>query len=110
MRISDWSSDVCSSDLAASGVLLRLVAVTPVELLLQLRLAVDHRDHAGTAEHDRGVLATGLDQDHRVAGLRQSPGHGTTCRARTDNHIVGFTGVGLQIGRASWRERGCQYV
>src|SRR3546814_16171507 len=64
MRISDWSSDVCSSDLLDRGV--PLVA----------------------------VLLEFLDADlHQLGKLRK----------------LGVAQVGEQIGRASCRERVCQY-
>src|SRR3546814_6798054 len=79
MRISDWSSDVCSSDLA-----------------LGLRPVVKHEAghlHAGLVELDGGGRR--LDQlvHRRLAALD-----------RTDVEL------GRKIGRASCRERVCQYV
>src|SRR3546814_10792011 len=66
MRISDWSSDVCSSDLA----------------------------RAAAALHGSGTVAPSL---RRPAGMARYPG------ARRARH-------GRQLGRASCRERVCQYV
>src|SRR3546814_7453123 len=103
MRISDWSSDVCSSDLLTvdSGVGLNAVE--------QLGL------------HDGGV---DLRQVHRlvdvvlelcrvdavVARLRQIEA-GTAGRAQLGDHLL-VVGAGYldEIGRASCRERVCQYV
>src|SRR3546814_4920722 len=74
MRISDWSSDVCSSDLAE----LRRLAFTTVVDVGEV--------------HDRLVLA--LDRDaHIEKGMRGDA-----------------DAVLEQIGRASCRERVCQYV
>src|SRR3546814_9555304 len=84
MRISDWSSDVCSSDLP------RLV---------------------------RGL--GGIGKGSMIAAALTSP-----CLIRSDgrtitieplrvvpfSHGVGVAGIPLQIGRASCRERVCQYV
>src|SRR3546814_1787275 len=64
MRISDWSSDVCSSDL-----------LVVVRALLQDHQPVD------------AVLMTGLSQRHELTASMLK-----------------------QIGRASCRERVCQYV
>src|SRR3546814_1734591 len=77
MRISDWSSDVCSSDLA--------------DALAQ------RRAHGGDmildmTEDLHGFLA-GLTPDQKAAFLE---------RAEHERHF--------QIGRASCRERVCQYV
>src|SRR3546814_19867057 len=87
MLISDWSSDVCSSDLHE----------------LALAGAPDLRLTVGARRHDAGVrLDIGL--MHRLVGV-----------AARDHHLGrGEAGVGVaqdeQIGRESCRERGCQYV
>src|SRR3546814_4088713 len=83
MRISDWSSDVCSSDLSSLG---------------------DDRRHAG------------CHGDHRPDWMKQ-PGR----RERDADPVeqegerdvlqhLGIAAAADQIGRASCRERGCQYV
>src|SRR3546814_8006567 len=69
MRISDWSSDVCSSDLATGRV-------------------------------RQGQLALGLG-----VGTEGS-GEGFADRADFEQRLIGH----CQIGRASCRERVCQYV
>src|SRR3546814_4998379 len=91
MRISDWSSDVCSSDLnlasRASGgasvasVLLRHCAETGADLLV-----------AGGYGHSR---------------LKQWALGGTT---RELFETLSIPVLFSQIGRASCRERVCQYV
>src|SRR3546814_6879649 len=83
MRISDWSSDVCSSDLD-------LEEQHPAELADALRVAVD----SGVLAHD---VLDGLDRGRE--GQRGSGSGG---------FVEG--GVDLEIGRASCRERVCQYV
>src|SRR3546814_1266068 len=81
MRISDWSSDVCSSDLWSEGMFLRPQHFQQFERylegLLQQRAAALHGFFWGFSHLalDRDALA-----------------------------------VGKQIGRASCRERVCQYV
>src|SRR3546814_8901119 len=76
MRISDWSSDVCSSDLAQQG-----------PHLVEQRVA-------GRLDAGRG-LAGGR---HRQDGVDAvEPGNGVVAE-------------GIEIGRASCRERVCQYV
>src|SRR3546814_4398159 len=73
MRISDWSSDVCSSDLESGDAFLKIARPDPGCILLDLRMP-------------------GMD------GLEVQD----ELRAR---------GVALpEIGRASCRERVCQYV
>src|SRR3546814_3234165 len=87
MRISDWSSDVCSSDLAVEAEYGRGgEAPEPFKLPLGNGGAErrDHLAHAGLVERDRIHIA--LDHDH-PPGLTRG-----------------------EIGRASCRERVCQYV
>src|SRR3546814_1745992 len=69
MHISDWSSDVCSSDLRALGV---------DRATFHVADAIEWRD----------------DLAGELAGFFQHRHHG----------------VGIEIGRASCRERVCQYV
>src|SRR3546814_1876213 len=81
MRISDWSSDVCSSDLLARGESGGDVRDFDLHPLRSAKAAVpavpgDRRDG---------------DQGHRAQEARRELGAG-------------------QIGRASCRERVCQYV
>src|SRR3546814_1759060 len=85
MRISDWSSDVCSSDLA-EGVLGRLEAAELGDVGAGGEGLV-----ARPAQHQRpGIALAG----GTLADLRQTLVHAE----------------GEQIGRASCRERVCQYV
>src|SRR3546814_4715765 len=86
MRISDWSSDVCSSDLLAGG----------AELLQGGQQGVAVADGAGGAErlrHHAVHMGGGLGD--QPAGAAGEPGRGG--------------GFGGEIGRASCRERVCQY-
>src|SRR3546814_1561931 len=83
MRISDWSSDVCSSDLRLGGTHVHAV------------------DHARTGHlHGGQVHRTVVGQVDR-RGAAQGNADGDR-RSRA-------TGEG-EIGRASCRERVCQYV
>src|SRR3546814_17846042 len=89
MRISDWSSDVCSSDLLA---IIRdpdvaVFAVVDGRRIEVGMLELDFR-HPGQCE----LSYVGLVPD--LAGQ----GHGSWLMAHA------------QIGRASWRERVCPYV
>src|SRR3546814_5397631 len=87
MRISDWSSDVCSSDLE----LYRAVAKRGTQKALCVRIG-DGQDECSFCNEDR--------RRERHALVRQ--------QARC---IVSKTARKLQeIGRASCRERVCQYV
>src|SRR3546814_8821444 len=98
MRISDWSSDVCSSDLEAAALddlLGRLVAARaamagPGRKPLLLKVAPD------------------LDTEQRAAVAETALRHGI------DGLVVGNTTIArhgvAEIGRASCRERVGQYV
>src|SRR3546814_16930708 len=91
MRISDWSSDVCSSDLRCgdqTGVGQRADAQHQIDLTQVLAVQVDE-----------AVDQTQLDIDSRI-GLEKF-GQGRRQMTATE---------GGQIGRASCRERVCQYV
>src|SRR3546814_9209286 len=85
MRISDWSSDVCSSDLTRLG-----QHGSNVRLM---RTVEDRRCDGQAALGLLGKAHERLVIEHRdlVVGLA-------------------FVSLGQQIGRASCRERVCQYV
>src|SRR3546814_4431038 len=96
MRISDWSSDVCSSDRLDQPLPQRPRFVT---------LYFDKVDHAG---HDAGPdsvevreaeVAVDMALARLIAGLE----------ARDLRERVDLLVVSDPIGRASCRERGCQY-
>src|SRR3546814_9475080 len=84
MRISDWSSDVCSSDLMALFDIFRA-------------LAFDRRPGAAVPQHHAAAAIFALGDHAFEVGI----GHGMVFGAHRDL---------LEIGRASCRERGCQYV
>src|SRR3546814_20741943 len=103
MRISDWSSDVCSSDLAQP----RLA-----------RCAIGGIGDEDT-EDDDGLVAglAGAERGHAASGgrissagvlyrLPQRPNARGIINAMWSRTFLG----GLQIGRASGRERGCEEV
>src|SRR3546814_12458434 len=97
MRISDWSSDVCSSDLPA---LVALGGVVRVDQQL---------DEIGI---DRFVLAPRF---AFARGGRGSVGGGNALPRLAERRGVDEAGAGLferlgEIGRAACRARVCQYV
>src|SRR3546814_5858979 len=83
MRISDWSSDVCSSDLA------KAVNVTP---LCMEATTIDGEQHRIPAINE-------------VSLLRE-----TRQTAKLEVTLNGRIVLPEQLGRASCRERVCQYV
>src|SRR3546814_11802174 len=140
MRISDWSSDVCSSDLLVSNASdacdkLRFQAIDQPDLLqgdTDLRIRVDFdADKRTITISDNGV---GMSRDEAVANLGTIARSGTkeffsqlTGDKQKDAQLIGQFGVGFyssfivaekvsvlsrraEIGGASGRERGGQYV
>src|SRR3546814_14068652 len=93
MRISDWSSDVCSSDLPFQSVEIGLAP--SFQWLLELRDARrdEHRQQFG--ERADVIALIGIDADPRIRTRRAD------CLDARD--IVGE----VKIGRASGRERVC---
>src|SRR3546814_14864958 len=98
MRISDWSSDVCSSDLLRHPVLLREADVAGAGAD-----AAREAPEAHQAAPDRREETDGEDRHREID-------------RRGDAHLDGLPvwlvdrGAEEQIGRASCRERVCQYV
>src|SRR3546814_12918990 len=86
MRISDWSSDVCSSDLARGGAgrLRQGAAHLTLGWLPALAHGPVQAQRSGTCEHEI--------EEHEAVEHR------------------GLAHVEGKIGRASCRERVCQYV
>src|SRR3546814_3904010 len=110
MRISDWSSDVCSSDL-------RLLdqADPPFELRIDDR-TLDQADDFGIViilefkapapvgvAQQREVIALRPRRDVRGEQVRESIGSAVAILAADLDRI-------REIGRAACRERVCQYV
>src|SRR3546814_12372958 len=116
MRISDWSSDVCSSDLLARAIGTaaigtgRRVQVDPRGIDLQL---IERRQarHPGCAEFADELDLVGTDE---VVGRAEHAGEAEVelvdVEALVAADIARVLAIARQIGRASWRERVCQYV
>src|SRR3546814_13899783 len=100
MRISDWSSDVCSSDLPGQR-------GAPGLVRLQFGVA---RAHLAAIERSRGDEVVEV-QLPDLAREREAP---LVRLARIPAQREPRFGIGeaalQQIGRASCRERVCQYV
>src|SRR3546814_17358134 len=99
MRISDWSSDVCSSDLPPVGE--RLARV------VELRGGLGRGQAA--KQHDEFLAAVARDMAMIVRNPRQRVGD------RLDHAVARLVPVEVvalldKIGRASCRERVCQYM
>src|SRR5699024_12237815 len=86
----DWSSDVCSSDLAA-------VADAPEQAEARAQALPDMDGWVTRLGEELADETTGLDRDLVIAIVRESYA-GLARSAKLTQH--------LKIGRASWREEG----
>src|SRR3546814_15706076 len=131
MRISDWSSDVCSSDLIMLVLLVIFIITAPL-LTNAVKIDLPHASSApnvtkadniqlaidadGQLYWDGEKLdrATVLQRLHDAA--RKQPTPELHLRADRDTHydviadVMSEAGKAGLIGRASCRERVCQYV
>src|SRR3546814_6621790 len=96
MRISDWSSDVCSSDLAFD----RIGDATSHQLQAVVRIGLELAPGKAVADQRAVEQVAGI-----IAGKRPAGAVGTLqARREADDQQRG------KLGRASCRERVCQYV
>src|SRR3546814_4750217 len=99
MRISDWSSDVCSSDLLS---VLRARSLQPMALTMKRKHIVPDTVSWRREGDIAYISLSGFNREttdrvaHAVAEARDEIGDA-------------LSGI-VQIGRASCRERGCRYV
>src|SRR3546814_11087204 len=112
MRISDWSSDVCSSDLEAIGLIgakrPRMVAVQATGCAPMVRAWEAGEEHATRWENAQTV-AMGIRVPQAVGDfliLRAVRASGGFALAVDDD----ATAAAQESGRASWRDRGRPYV
>src|SRR3546814_18988889 len=111
MRISDWSSDVCSSDLVLEGVVAgvrRRADGTAGDLHV---LLTQRRDHVGGGEAVGGELLR-IDPDpQRELALAEEDqiADDVESQQQVAYPRAGVVGV-IEIGRASCRERVCKYA
>src|SRR3546814_4186466 len=99
MRISDWSSDVCSSDLVVGG----MAGCRGQHVVVESVVEPGQPDTVAEIAHQHGKRRQGDcdDQPFKVnAPIEVAPEPGAD--AAVD--------AGHEIGRASCRERVCQYV
>src|SRR3546814_18207789 len=111
MRISDWSSDVCSSDLLDDQVVERLRLQARQHGHLRAALDLEHTDGIGALQHlvDGGILrrhrgdgeVAAVVLPHQLEALAQAGQHAE--RQHVDLQDA-------EIGRASCMERVCHYV
>src|SRR3546814_17430164 len=108
MRISDWSSDVCSSDLFGERFADAILDEVERRVAPSLRANVVTRFHYTPADFGRDLSA------HLGSAFSLEPvlWQSAWFRAHNRDDVISnlyFVGAG-KIGRASCRERVCQYV
>src|SRR3546814_15360642 len=102
MRIRDWSSDVCSSDLRRH---MHLYGTQP-EALKEIVQAT----RANTRNRPKAVRRNGLsDEEYWGSPMLADPLRRLDFCLETDGAVAVVTTT-KEIGRASCRERVCQYV
>src|SRR3546814_9507738 len=106
MRISDWSSDVCSSDLESGQ-----VSIVAVEVDRHRR--GDAGEHFRASDNARSARRQGHQRGERYDALEKTAlgrrSHGRAFR-RAMNFSSTRTERVAKLGRASCRERECEYV
>src|SRR3546814_8919836 len=103
MRISDWSSDVCSSDLVLHELGVNLSQVAPCFLVPRHETFAVHPDAA--ALNVRELVGRG-----HVEPLEDAAEPRLFIELGTELPVEPERVPRVQIGRASCRERVCQYV
>src|SRR3546814_13474886 len=114
MRISDWSSDVCSSDLLKRW---RRYNMKDVLLGLTAAIALSAVPLAyGQSQDDEPLDEISFPSEEMPPADADSAvalDPATSVKSDEDPSMVvgdSDTDSGVEIGRASWRERVCQYV
>src|SRR3546814_1803926 len=98
MRISDLSSDVCSSDLIPAY----FENYLPIRIARALKAKLYHKTRYWTvSEMANTPFVIALQDFHAPASM-------STLTPAVTEYVFGVRHS--KIGRASWRERGCQYV
>src|SRR3546814_14286869 len=114
MRISDWSSDVCSSDLGIAGRRRESVAQCVSRACAGRDRAAGRRGHAGMAGTGDAAALRRRRMKRELAAMLAAAGligAGLWSVAAASKGGKGGTVYDhKQIGRASCRERVCQYV
>src|SRR3546814_14571595 len=115
MRISDWSSDVCSSDLSAKAAERSKSPGRSADLLVMdddpwivAKVLLTDRERIAAA-----ILILSLEEDGDFISANSGPASDGESPLASRRQPVIAEGVRIEldkIGRASCRERVCQYV
>src|SRR3546814_9741193 len=82
MRISDWSSDVCSSDLGDAEAELAFAVVAQADFLsradfgLEIRIAAQRATHQRAAAGGHAIVSDALPQGRRLEAARDAASQG----------------------------------
>src|SRR3546814_2163106 len=111
MRISDWSSDVCSSDLFVTAATF-LIDVIAVAIFVAIPLAalvilVESADDRAARRADSRAFHGAEARHHRADSGTASA---ADCSAPADLAFPPGKPAGAEIGRAQSRARVCHYV
>src|SRR3546814_9036405 len=91
MRISDWSSDVCSSDL-------HVIRTTDVDRMVALRIATG-RHHRGQMHHAARPVAAEQRDQRRIADIAGLVGHAVAPPVRRDGTDVERRSEERRVGK-----------
>src|SRR3546814_7682747 len=100
MRISDWSSDVCSSDLGFRALVAASLGKIGYDIMLMMQ--TETGEVMEPFQPGRGASST-MPQKRNPIGSELMLAAAKIVR---EQHSLMLD----EIGRASWRERVCQYV
>src|SRR3546814_11532175 len=110
MRISDWSSDVCSSDLAVDTTSAVVGTTLTLDLVESLPTGRNYQSYLQIVP---GVKPSSGGNPSSKSGVNYTDIGGTTGTSSDNVYYldgVDVTDPNSEIGRASCRERVCQYV
>src|SRR3546814_7610207 len=103
MRISDWSSDVCSSDLLRGDVVLLVGIAREIEELIPHQLPLPHDHRSGARAQHGGISGKAVPIFGRrpiiLADEQSAAAHGPLFREQRGSHV-------LAVERPRWRRAG----
>src|SRR3546814_15737716 len=111
MRISDWSSDVCSSDLIS----LLQVAANPYVVVVGAPETASSRLNLVQAMNSAGTMLAPMFGAYLILGRSKGgTAQGEVVLTQAERladaqSVILPYGLVAKIGRTSWRERTCQY-
>src|SRR3546814_13663719 len=111
MRISDWSSDVCSSDLKNRVLRCKQASRNAYESGAQAKC--DDVHILDVHAHQQGcvaMLGDGAQRTAKIGAMHEEMQQYRQANSHHKGNDLARNHGEVEIGRASWRERVCQYV